>query len=104
MYKFLFSLVWPIGISCLSLAAPSIQAENITQGAMLSISCAGCHGTDGKSPGAIPGIYGRSADFINTSLLEFRSGKRSSTVMGRLAKGYNEDEIRQIAEYLSSIK
>ena len=104
MRKFLFNLVSPVGISCLLLVAPTVQAEKITQGAMLSISCAGCHGTDGKSPGAIPGIYGKSADFIKTSLLGFRSGKRTSTVMGRLAKGYSEDEIQRIAEYLSSIK
>ncbi|MFQ5756051.1 MAG: c-type cytochrome [Acidiferrobacterales bacterium] len=80
------------------------QAEELTQGAMLSVSCAGCHGTDGKSPGAIPNINGKSADFISTALLEFRSGTRESTVMGRHAKGYTTEEIQLIAEYMATRK
>ncbi len=75
--------------------------EQLSQGGMLSASCAGCHGTDGKSPGAIPAIHGKSADDIRTALMEFRSGERSSTVMGRHAKAYSDEEIRLIAEYLA---
>ena len=38
------------------------QAEMpITRGSMLALSCTGCHGTNGKSPGAIPTIAGKSA-------------------------------------------
>ena len=81
-----------------------LQAEEVTRGAMLSVSCAGCHGTDGKSPGAIPTIAGKSADFIETALNDFRSGKRDSTVMGRHAKGYADDEIRLVAEYFANRK
>lgn len=71
---------------------------------MLSNACAACHGTDGKSPGAIPSIYGKSARFISKALLEFRSGSRSSTVMGRHAKGYTDNEIKLIADYFASLK
>jgi sulfide dehydrogenase cytochrome subunit len=82
---------------------PSLStAAGIDRGVMLSNSCAGCHGTDGHSPGAIPSIAGKSADFIETALKEFRSGKRPSTVMGRHASGYTDEEIRLIAEFFSS--
>lgn len=77
-------------------------AEPPSQGAVLSASCAGCHGTDGRSPGSIPPIYGRPAEFIRTSLEDFRSGKRPSTVMGRHAKGYTDEEIALIAEYFAN--
>jgi len=80
------------------------QAAEISQGAMLSNSCAGCHGTDGKSPGAIPSINGKSTTFISTSLMEFRSGKRPSTVMGRHAKGYTDKEIKLIANHFANLK
>lgn len=80
------------------------QAEELTRGGILSASCAGCHGTDGHSPGAIPDISNKSADFIRTALVDFRSGKRTSTVMGRHAKAYTDEEIQQIAEYLSKQK
>ena len=79
-------------------------AVNISQGAMLSNSCSACHGTDGKSPGAIPSINGKPAKFINQALSEFRSGTRASTVMGRHAKGYSDKEIKLIADYFASLK
>jgi sulfide dehydrogenase cytochrome subunit len=85
-------------ILSLLLASPA-QTGELTQGEMLSASCAGCHGTDGHSPGSIPDISGKSAEFIRTSLQEFSSGERESTVMGRQAKGYSDEEIRLIAEY-----
>jgi sulfide dehydrogenase cytochrome subunit len=87
----------------LLLASPS-QAGKISQGEMLSASCAGCHGTDGHSPGSIPDISNKSAEFIRVSMEEFRSGKRESTVMGRQAKGYSDEEILLIAEYFEKQK
>lgn len=73
----------------------------INQGMMLANSCAGCHGTFGKSPGAIPAINGKSAKFIIQSLKEFQSGDRPSTVMGRHANGYSKQEIQLIADFFS---
>jgi sulfide dehydrogenase cytochrome subunit len=81
----------------------SLQATEITRGVMLSNSCAACHGTEGRSPGAIPGIYGKSSEYISQALLDFREGKRPATVMGRHASGYSDEEIRLIAEYFSSL-
>ena len=92
---------------CLVIAftwSPSILASGISQGAMLSNSCSACHGTDGKSPGAIPSIHGKSAKFISQALTEFRSGVRASTVMGRHAKGYSDAEITLIADYFAGLK
>ncbi|MDZ7660789.1 c-type cytochrome [Thiohalophilus sp.] len=71
---------------------------------MLSNSCAACHGTDGNSPGAIPTLHGKSAAFIDRALREFRSGERESTVMGRHATGYSDEEIALIAEYFAGLK
>lgn len=85
-------------------AATTSQATDISYGAMLSNSCAACHGTDGKSPGAIPSIHGKSSQFISSALTEFRSGERPSTVMGRHAKGYSDEEIQLIAEHFATLK
>ena len=82
--------------------ASEAQASEITRAVMLSNSCAGCHGTDGNSPGAMPSINGKSAQFISRALLEFREGKREATVMGRHAVGYSDDEIQLIADYFST--
>lgn len=77
------------------------QADELTRGAILSASCEGCHGTQGRSPGEIPSIAGKAVDYLVERLESFRSGERLATVMGRHANGYTEEEIRMIAEYFS---
>lgn len=81
--------------------APAAQADELDRAALLSASCEGCHGTAGRSPGAIPAIAGKSADYLRETLESFRSGEKEATVMGRHATGYSDEEIRQIAEYFS---
>ena len=83
------------------LTAQKAQAEEITRATMLSISCAGCHGIDGRSPGSMPSIAGKSSDFIATALRQFSSGVRPGTVMGRHASGYTDEEIQLIADYFA---
>lgn len=99
MQRFLFLAVL---LLCSVVHAAEALATEITRGVMLSNSCAACHGTDGKSPGAIPSINGKSSQFISQALHDFREGKRPATVMGRHATGYTDDEIQFIADYFSS--
>jgi sulfide dehydrogenase cytochrome subunit len=84
------------------LTMDEVRAEEISRATLLSVSCAGCHGTDGKSPGSIPTIGGKSSDFIATALRQFSSGERAGTVMGRHATGYTDEEIQLIADYFAS--
>ena len=84
-----------------SLLFVPVQAEELSRAAILSASCEGCHGTGGRSPGAIPAIAGKPAEYLREALESFRSGERNATVMGRHATGYTDEEIRQIAEYFS---
>jgi sulfide dehydrogenase cytochrome subunit len=86
------------------LLAQTGQAEELNRGAMLSASCEGCHGTNGQSPGAIPSIAGKSAEYLREALESFRSGEIPATVMSRHVKGYSEEEIRLISEYFSKQK
>jgi sulfide dehydrogenase cytochrome subunit len=79
------------------LASTAAGGEEVSRAALLSLSCTGCHGPDGHSPGAIPSINGKSADFISMSLKMFRSGDRPATVMGRHALGYTDEGIELIA-------
>ena len=97
-------LILPMLIGLRAAAATAPEGEELTRGGMLSASCAGCHGPDGRSPGSIPNLAGKNAEFIRTALEEFRSGKRASTVMGRHAKAYTDEEIALIADYLASRK
>lgn len=72
---------------------------------MLAYPCAGCHGTNGVSRGpATPTIAGISKDYFIDTMKAFRDGDRPSTVMDRIAKGYTDDEIEQMAGFFSQEK
>lgn len=88
---------------CSIVFSSEVLAVEITRGLMLSNSCAACHGTDGKSPGAIPSINGKSVQYLVQALYDFKSGKRAATVMGRHASGYSDEDLRHIADYFSSL-
>jgi cytochrome c553 len=64
-------------------------------------SCSGCH-TRSVTDDAFPQIYGRPAAEIREAMLAFRSGKRSGTVMNRIAKGYSDEDIELLAGYLAT--
>ncbi len=82
----------------------SAEAEDVDpRGQILALSCASCHGTDGKSVGIMPGFYGKSASYLKNALMEFKNDERYSTVMGRHAKGYTDEEITLIAEYFGGL-
>jgi sulfide dehydrogenase cytochrome subunit len=70
---------------------------------MLADTCAGCHGTDGASVGpATPNIAGLSETYFTDTMLAFKNGDRYGTVMGRIAKGYSEEEIKLMAGFFAS--
>lgn len=69
---------------------------------LLTVSCSGCHGPRGHSPGQIPSIYGRSAESIAETLRGFRDGTRPGTVMPRISKGYSETEIDAVAREIAA--
>jgi cytochrome subunit of sulfide dehydrogenase len=82
----------------MSLAA-SVAAAEPPAGAT---SCFGCHPASAKVEALVPPIRGRDAAEIAAAMQEFRSGERPATVMGRIAKGFSDDEIRQIAAWLAA--
>ncbi|HYM30143.1 MAG TPA: c-type cytochrome [Candidatus Cybelea sp.] len=73
-------------------------------GPMLAQNCLACHGSRGQGQGAIPKIAGMSAADILTALHDFRTGKRSATIMRRVAEGYTPDEDERLAAYLATLK
>jgi cytochrome subunit of sulfide dehydrogenase len=67
---------------------------------MLADTCAGCHGTNGSSVGpASPSIAAMDPVVFVETMQAFQSGDTYSTIMGRIAKGYTEEELEQMGEY-----
>lgn len=91
-----------VAVICTLMYSSSTSSDELSRAAMLSYTCAGCHGTDGISPGSIPSIACKSPQTIETALKEYRDGKRFSTVMGRHIKGYTDQEIQLIAGFFGT--
>lgn len=73
--------------------------------AMMAETCSGCHGTDGTSLGPVtPSIGGADKEYFVTVMKDYASGRRPSTVMGRIAKGYTEADFQAMATYFADRK
>ena len=97
------------GRSALLLAAgmlcSSPLAWAVDRGEMLAYTCVGCHGPGGNSVGpASPNIAGLQKDTLVEGMQAFREGDRPSTIMGRIAKGYTDEELEAMAGYFSKQK
>jgi cytochrome c553 len=67
-------------------------------------NCFNCHGTDGRSSGAIPPLAGLDKAYIIQQIAAFKAGTRQTTVMHQLAKGYTDEEIARAADYFAAQK
>ena len=78
------------------------QLQAAPTATMLADTCAGCHGTDGASTGpATPSLAGNSETYTVDTMIAFKSGERPSTVMGRIAKGYSEEEFKLMGSFFA---
>ena len=80
------------------------RAADNNLGRDIAGNCANCHGTNGRSVGVMPALAGRPQAELVAIVREFRDGKRPSTVMQQLAKGYTEAQIEAVAAYLAAQK
>ena len=65
-------------------------------------SCSGCHGPAASAGATVPPINGHPAAETAKLMREFKSGARPATVMGRIAKGFDDAEIDAIAQWLAA--
>jgi cytochrome c553 len=72
--------------------------------AALADACATCHGTDGRSEGAIPSLAGVRAPEFVARMTAFRSGAGDATVMDRIAAGVSPAEVDQLAGYFAGLR
>jgi len=80
------------------LAASPALAQSPPPGAA---SCSGCHAPPGAGS-IMPGLAGWPAENIAAAMIAFRDDELPSTVMGRIAKGFSDEEITAIAEWLAA--
>lgn len=83
------------------LATPAFAAQDKT--AALADTCNNCHGVNGVSVGeSMPSIGGLPEAYLKTVMLQWKSGERYSATMGRLIKGYSEQQIADLAKHFAA--
>lgn len=89
-------------------AAPAAAAGNAGNGKLLTYTCQGCHGVTGYKNAypsyRVPKIGGQSAQYLTQALTEYRLGKRKHPTMQAQAESFSDQDIADIAAYLTTLK
>jgi cbb3-type cytochrome c oxidase subunit III len=92
----------------LSFAAPETAAAkpNLAAGeAKFTAVCASCHGADGNSGAPVnPKLAQQHPEYLLKQLQEFKSGKRSNAVMKGFASDLSDEDMQNIAFWVTSKK
>lgn len=87
-------------LSCIVLAAPATALGGPPPGAS---SCMGCHPVT-PDDGPVVSLSTLAAEQIVAIMQAYRSGARPATVMDRVAKGFSDEEVRDIARWYARDK
>lgn len=68
----------------------------------IAFACNGCHGTgSGSDKEERMTLKSRPAQLMTKTLLAFKYEKKPSSIMGRITKGYTDQELKAVALYYS---
>ncbi len=97
--------------ACLALAGlanPAFAKDDIAHGKTLAYTCTGCHGiVDYKNAYPnyrVPKIGGQNEEYIVAALTGYKKGERNHPTMKAQARSFSDQDIADIAAYLSSLK
>ena len=82
--------------------ATTAFAQDAYAGRNLAATCANCHGTNGHARGDMKPLAGVSAEKIIAALADYKNGAQPSTIMGQLAKGYSDAQIKAVAAFFAA--
>lgn len=86
-------------VLCTAIAA----ADDGNNPALNSHACAMCHGEKGVSAGlSMPSIAGQPESYLLQTLRNYKNGTRQSTIMGRIAKAYNDKQLIAFAKFFAA--
>ncbi len=81
---------------------------DIAKGKQLTYTCQGCHGIPGYKNAYpnfhVPRIGGQSPQYLSSALSEYKLGKRKHPTMQAQAESFSDQDIADIAAFLSSVK
>lgn len=95
-------------------AAPAVAGPDVAgmgnadNGRDLTYTCQGCHGVTGYKNAYpnyhVPKIGGQSSEYLVNALTEYKKGARKHPTMQAQAQSFSDQDIADIAAYLSNLK
>ncbi len=74
-------------------------SDAVGRGATLALNCTMCHGAQGMSASSAPNLAGQYPEVIVKQLHDYRSGKRSSSIMEALARNLSDKDVDDLGSY-----
>jgi len=98
----------PAATATTSAAVTPTISGDAEQGRMLTYTCQGCHGIPGYKNAYpnfhVPKIGGQSSVYLGNALNEYKKGTRNHPTMQAQAQSFSEQDIADIAAFLSNLK
>lgn len=90
-----------------AIAAPAVSG-NADNGRELTYTCQGCHGITGYRNAYpnyhVPKIGGQSSEYLVNALSEYKKGTRKHPTMQAQSQSFSDQDIADIAAFLSNLK
>lgn len=81
------------------------QTASIEAGEQKSSLCVACHGPKGISPNSLwPNLAGQKQEYLFLQLKDYKTGERKNELMNSLTQSLNEEDMRDLSAYYSSLK
>lgn len=85
-------------------ATPATNPATVPASTMAH-SCAACHGTNGQlGDESFMPLAGMPVQQFVATMTDFREGKRPATLMGHVAKGFTDADLKAMGEFFAAVK
>ncbi|MEO6103221.1 MAG: cytochrome c [Pseudoxanthomonas sp.] len=90
------------------MASPAFAKGDAVLGKTLAYTCTGCHGIveykNAYPSYRVPKIGGQNEGYLVAALTAYKKGERSHPTMTAQARSFSDQDIANIAAYLSGLK
>ena len=90
------------------LATPAFAKGDAARGKQLAYTCTGCHGIveykNAYPSYRVPKIAGQNEQYLVVALTGYKKGERNHPTMKAQAQSFSDQDIADIAAYLSGLK
>ena len=97
-----------LALSLAALTLPAFAAGNAADGKIKAYSCTGCHGITGYRNAYphyhVPKIHGQNAAYLIAALNAYKNGDRPHPTMRAQGQSLSDEDMADIAAYLSEGK